>query len=191
MATPELIQAIAVTAELCGREVSPAAARVLLADLEGFPEDQVMGSLKRCRREVRGALTVQDIVSRLDDGRPGPDEAWAMIPQDEARSTVWTEEMSLAFGIALPLLIDGERVAARFAFREAYTKLVGEARDARRPVAWSPSLGTDQQGREVALRDAVDKGRMSLERAQAIAPALPAPVFALGQLAAKALEHRA
>lgn len=191
MATPELIEALAVTAELCGREVSPAAARVLLSDLEGFPEHQVMGALKRCRREVRGALTVQDIVSRLDDGRPGPDEAWAMIPQDEARSTVWTEEMSLAFGVALPLLIDGDRTAARFAFREAYTKLIGEARDARRPVSWSPSLGTDAQGREIALREAVEKGRMSLERAQAIVPALPAPVLSLEHLAHRALEHQA
>lgn len=189
MATRELIEAVAVTAELCGREISPGAARVMLDDLAGFSDPAVFGALKRCRREVRGALTVQDIVSRLDDGRPGPDEAWSLIPQDEMRSVVWTDEMSAAFGVALPLLIDGDRVAARFAFREAYVKLVGEARDQRRPASWTPSLGTDAQGREQALREAVEKGRIGIERARELVPELPAPVLSIANLARAAITH--
>ena len=98
MATPELIQAIAVTAELCGRSFSPEAAAVFVDDLSGFDEQALLGALRRCRREVRGLLTVQDVVSRIDDGRPGPDEAWAQIPRDEAASVVWTDEMAEAFG---------------------------------------------------------------------------------------------
>jgi len=189
MATPELIEAVAVTAELCGREISAGAARVMLADLDGFPEPAVLGALKRCRREVRGALTVQDIVSRLDDGRPGPDEAWSLIPQDDVRSVVWSEEMAAAFGVALPLLVDGDRTAARFAFREAYVKLVGDARDQRRPVRWSPSLGTDRQGKELAMREAVEKGRISVEKARELVPELPAPVLSIATLARAAISH--
>ena len=189
MATRELIEAVAVTAELCGREISAGAARVMLDDLAGFPEPAVLGALKRCRREVRGALTVQDIVSRLDDGRPGPDEAWSLIPQDEIRSVVWTDEMAAAFGVALPLLIDGDRTAARFAFREAYVKLVGEARDNRKAISWSPSLGTDAQGRELALREAVEKGRIGIERARELVPELPAPIVSIANLARAAITH--
>lgn len=191
MATPELIEAVAVTAELCGREISAGAARVMLSDLEGFPEPAVIGALKRCRREVKGTLTVQDIVSRLDDGRPGPDEAWSLIPQDEERSVVWSDEMATAFGVALPLLRAGDRVAARFAFREAYVKLVGDARDACKPVNWTPSFGTDPQDREHAVNVAVDRGRMTIERARDIVPALPAPVQTIATLALSAIAHTA
>ena len=80
----ELLQALAVTAELTGTELSEPAARVMANDLAAYPVQQVLGALTRCRRELKGRLTVAAILERLDDGRPGPNEAWAMIPQDEA-----------------------------------------------------------------------------------------------------------
>ena len=83
MATPELIKAVAVTAELCGRVFSPEAAAVFVSDLETYPEKALIRALARCRREVKGMLTVQDVLTRLDDGRPGVEEAWAMLPHDE------------------------------------------------------------------------------------------------------------
>lgn len=175
MASPELIKAIAVTAELCGRTFSHEAAAVFVADLEGLGEAAVMASLRRCRREVRGVLTVSDVVNRLDDGRPGAEEAWALIPQDEGGSVVWSDEMAAAFRVALPLLEIGDRVAARLAFKETYTRLVNENRDLANPVNWSPSLGHDPRGREDALMQAVGRGRMSIEHARSIAPALPVP----------------
>ena len=67
----------------------------------------VLKALTRCRREVKGMLTIQDVVSRIDDGRLGVEEAWAMMPFSESQSVVWTEEMAQAF----------ERIAA--IFREA------------------------------------------------------------------------
>lgn len=173
MASIELLQAVAVTAELCGRTFTEGAARVFVDDLSRYPEAAVMGALARCRREVRGVLTVQDVVSRLDDGRPGVDEAWAMLPFDEASSVVWTDEMSAAFGVALPLLREGDRTAARFAFREAYAKAMSAARDAAVPVSWWASLGHDVQGRGVVLKDAVDKGRLSLAQAEVLHTLLP------------------
>lgn len=165
MPSEQLIQAVAVTAELCGRIFSPAAAAVFVDDLSRYPEAQVLGALRRCRREVRGLLTVQDVLSRLDDGRPGAEEAWAMIPQDEAGSTVWTEEMAAAFGVARHLLADGDRIGARMAFKESYGRLVSQARDDGKPVRWSPSLGHDPGGREAVLQEAVRLGRLSIAHA--------------------------
>lgn len=177
----DLIKAVAVTAELCGRTFSEGAARVFVEDLIAYPEHQVLAALKRCRREVRGALTVQDVVSRLDDGRPGPEEAWAMIPKDEGTSVVWTAEMADALGVARPLLAEGDLVAARVAFRERYVRIVAEARDAGRPVDWTLSEGHDRRGVERVVREAVDKGRLTLARGRQYVPALPAPS---GQVAA-------
>lgn len=175
MPSENLILAVAATAELCGRTLTQAAARIFVDDLSGFPEHQVLGALRRCRMEVRGALTVQDVVSRLDDGRPGPDEAWALVPKDEAGSTVWTDEVAAAYAAAAPLLDAGDKVGARFAFREAYTRAVTAARDKRQPARWWPSLGHDQASRESAINHAADLGRISIEYARAFAPELPAP----------------
>lgn len=171
----ELLQAIAVTTELCGRTFSEAAAGVFANDLTGFPEAAVVKALVRCRREVKGALTIQDVVSRIDDGRPGFEEAWAAMPFDESQSVVWSGEMAEAFGVARGLLDDGERVAARMAFKEAYTRLVGQARDEGIRVSWTPSLGYDRRGHEAVLADAVTKGRLSHDHAQSLTPMLLPP----------------
>lgn len=178
MASVELIQAVAVTAELCGRVFSEPAAAMFVADLEGFDERSVIKALSRCRKEVRGVLTVVDVINRLDDGRPGAEEAWAQVPMTDLQSVVWTEEMAEAFGIATPLIEDGDMVAARMAFKEAYLRLLAKARDERKPVKWTPSLGEDKSGAAQVLTQAVAAGRLSYEHAQEVMPSLPAPANA-------------
>lgn len=183
MPSVDLIKAVAVTAELCGRTFSEAAAEVFVNDLAQYPEHQVIGALSRCRREVRGLLTVQDVVSRLEDGRPGADEAWAQMPFDEDATIVWTEEMCQAWGVAQPLLYAGDKVAARMAFKDAYAKLVSQAREQGRPPKWSASLGQDPRGRETALRDAEERGLLPREHVQKLLPRAepiaPAAVLAI------------
>lgn len=169
MPSASLLEAVAVTAELCGRTFSEPAARVFVSDLSGYPEGQVLGALARCRKEVRGVLTVADVIQRLEDGRPGADEAWAMLPRSEAESVVWTDEMSAAFGIAAPLM-DDDKTAARMAFREAYKRAVDEAREQRKPVNWTASLGHDPRGREQALMRAVELGRLQATHALSLMP---------------------
>lgn len=160
-----VLQALAVTAELTGTQLSAGAAKVLADDLAGYPEDQVLGALARCRKELRGRLIVSDVISRLADGRPGPEEAWSMLPFDEAQTTVWTEEMTGAWGVALPLIEDGDRIAARMAFLETYRSRVQNARDTNTPVKWTVSFGHDQHGRQPAIDEAVNAGRISRSRA--------------------------
>ena len=99
-----------------------------------------------------------------------------MIPRNEDASVVWNEEMALAFGVAGPLIADGDMIAARMAFKEAYTRLVGEARDARKPVNWTPSLGHDPRGRDGALDIAVEKGRLTRAHAESLGLGYTGPV---------------
>lgn len=147
-----LAKAVAVTAELTGTVLSEAAIQVLLADLARYPESQVMGALTRCRRELKGRMSPGDIISRLDDGRPGVEEAWAMVPKGEAESVVWTEEMARAMSSIHDLLDSGDAVAARMAFKEVYQRLCQDARDKGIPVAWSLSLGWDMHSRSAPHR---------------------------------------
>jgi hypothetical protein len=171
----ELLKALAVTAELTGTELSEGAARVMAADLEEYPLPAVLAALTRCRRELKSKLTIAAVMERMDDGRPGADEAWAMIPPEEEGSCVWTEEMADAYGVAWRLQRDGDKVGARMAFRDAYTRMVAEARVRRIPVKWTPSLGTNPALREIALEDAVRKGRITDKHAAALAPSLKVP----------------
>lgn len=165
----KLIEALVVTAEVIGTELSRSAAIVMLSDLKAYPEPQVLDALTRCRRECRGRLTLADIIGRIDDGRPGADEAWAMWPRDEQTTAVITTETMEAMQHAQRLL-DEDRVAARMAFKDAYTKLVQRNRDARVPVEWQVSLGYDAASRADALIQAAKLGRIPVEHALSLCP---------------------
>lgn len=168
--TKKLLEAIAVCAELTGTQLSDGAAKVFAADLARYPEQQVMGALSRCRRELKGRLTLADVISRLDDGRPGVEEAWGMVPRDEQVTVVWTEEMALAMSAAHNLMDDGDMIGARMAFKEKYTKLCQMSRDEGKPVVWSASIGYDAHGREGVLIEAYKKGRLSKPQVQVLLP---------------------
>lgn len=166
-----LLKAIAVTAELTQTELSIDAARVMIDDLAQYDENQIMKALVRCRKELKPRmLTLSEIISRIDDGRPGAEEAWAMIPKSEFASVVWTAEMAEAFGICYKLIEEGDTVQARMAFIEAYRDRVARARDSGIKVQWMPSLGHDPQGREQVLMDAVEKGRLTAKHVSQLLP---------------------
>lgn len=166
----QLMEAIAVTAELTGTNLSEIAARVMTQDLMQYPVEQVLGALVKCRRELKGNLRIAEIIDRLDDGRPGANEAWAMIPKNESDSVVWTREMAESFGVALPLIDDGDHIAARMAFIETYKVKCAESRNNGVPVKWEPSLGFDINGREHVLIEAVEKGRLTREHVAGLLP---------------------
>lgn len=164
-----LLEDLAVTAEICGAELTEAAARVFLAELGGYEPAAVHGALARCRRELHGKLTLAAVIDRLDDGRPGPEEAWSLLPKDEADSAVISSDMRAAMGPALSLLSSGDAVAARMAFLEAYRKRVAVARAEREPLTWFPTLGHDPSGRADVLAEAVTKGRIAIDYARQLA----------------------
>lgn len=173
-ASEALLEAIAVTAELTGTQLSAPAAAVLADDLSRYPEGQVLIALTRCRREIRTRLTVADVVARIEDGRPGPEEAWAhccSLLGDERLSIVWTAEEKAAF-FACSALAD-DQVAARMAFLETYRKQALEARNQGLPVRWEHCLGHDAAGREPVLLEAVRLGRLKLDQVAGLLPHKP------------------
>jgi hypothetical protein len=167
----DLVEAVAVTYELVGQEMSDAAMRAVVQELATYPEAQVAVALNRCRVEVRGRLALSDILDRMPSGHPGVEEAWSIVAKcltDERRSVVWTEEMREAFGPAIALADD--KVAARLAFKEKYAQLLLEARQKRTLPAWTLSLGYDPAGRADAVREARGKGRLTAEQAAKLLP---------------------
>lgn len=125
----------------------------------------------------RFAPTPADVVAQIeglaaDDGRPGADEAWAMCSRaaDESETVVWSAEMSEAYAVAMPLMQEGDQIAARMAFKEAYTRMVEDARRARRPVSWSVSLGHDSSKRHGALVAAEARGLLGSSEVLRLSP---------------------
>jgi len=146
-----IAQAVIVTAEVMGHELSPRAGEAMALELAAYPPVGVHNALRRCTRELSGKLTLAAIVQRIDDGHPS---------REEARTLVWTDEMSEAFGAARPLLIEGDAVAARMAFLACYDRLLRESRDQKRTARWAASLGHDPDDRAAVLTAASASGRL-------------------------------
>ena len=79
---------------------------------------------------------------------------------------IWTQETAAALAICRPVLESSGAISARKAFLEAYTRLVAEARAARRPPEWIASIGWDKTRQATAIKAAINTGL------------LPAPVAA-------------
>jgi hypothetical protein len=116
------------------------------------------------------ANIVEAIEKNEPDGRLGAEEAWAVYPHDEASSAVITNEMAEAMQSAQELLSYGDRIGARMAFKEAYNRIVERNKLNGISPRWFASLGHSKEGREMALKDAVIKGRISQDHATSLLP---------------------
>lgn len=163
-----LLQALAVTVAVIGGEMSEATARALVAELREYPEDRVIAALARCKLECKYRLSLADVVERMQDGHPGPEEAWDLVPKSERDTSVVTQEIMSS--IPFDLIEAGDMTAARMAFRESYGRALAQARAQRKEPVWFASLGHDSRNREQALAKAVQLGRLSHDHAQKLLP---------------------
>lgn len=189
----EFMRLLAATMAAYGKPLPEAAmSRAWLVELAPYPL-RVVAAAMRVYRDENGefAPVPAGIAMRckLLDGRPGAEEAWAISlgSRDESDTVVWTAECAEAFACASPILALGDEVGARMAFREAYLRLVAQARAEGRPVNWSASLGWDQGRRVAVLGRAATAGLLPAPAAQALLPApadsTPADDAARAQLA--------
>lgn len=160
------------------KPLSPKGKALFFKAMEPFPFDTVSKAMTaHIRDPQRGKFqpSPSDLIAQINgagtnDGRPGPEEAWSMLPHDEATSTAWTQEMQEAWGSALPLIQDGDKISARMTFKEVYARLVEVARSHNVPVKWQMSFGHDKSGHQIALIDAVRKQRLGVNAAVALLP---------------------
>lgn len=164
-----LIKALCLTSEAIGSTISPTVAMMMADDLGDYPMDALGIALRACRREVKGRLTVADIIQRCqaEDGRPGKDEAWSigLESSDEYGTAVMTWEIQQAMAAATPIMNEGDNVGARMAFMSAYERLVRISRQDAKPVEWIVSLGIIPERRAEAIERAVQLKRIPQEHA--------------------------
>jgi hypothetical protein len=168
----KLAQDIATTWEMLNGHTSDPVKELLLDQFSQYDDAALSKALKRCRSECRGRITPADVIQRIDNGRPGAEEAWAIIEiaiRDERVTVVWTDEITEAYSVVRLMQDD---ISARMAFKETYERLCVEARTNMTPVKWSVSLGS-YDGRSAPLLEAVRLGRISAARARILVPELP------------------
>lgn len=154
-----------------GVKASDTKALIMQSDLEKYDEKLLMGAWASYRsKDVTGRMpTIAQLIENIQDGRPSTHEAWSMIPRDNIQSCFWTEETRIAFGSVYKTM-EEEKTNSWFTFKEKYEELVRDARSRKIPVKWSPSFGNDLNGQFKAIKEAVEKNRISLEFANQIFP---------------------
>lgn len=177
----EFAELLRVTAAYYDRKLTPDTVAIYWRGLADLPleavraavnahvQDPVAGKFMPKIADIRAALEA----NRADDGHPGAEEAWSIALQarHESSSVVWTEQISRAFfQAALPLLDEGDKIAARRAFLERYERELADARKAGIVAKWVASLGSDPEQREQAIEQAVRLGRLTGEHAQRLLP---------------------
>jgi hypothetical protein len=127
--------------------------------LAAHVSDEATGMFAPTAAHIRAQLSK----FQAADGRPTVEEAWAIAisAQDEMVTVVMSDDIVAALGICRPILDAGDEVGARMAFKEAYPRIVREARMSKKPVRWFPSLGHCPQGREQALLEAYQLGKLA------------------------------
>jgi len=152
--------------------------RVWWEMLVGFDMAAVRGAcMSHIATEPKYPPTIGQLLSLLrgssgGDGRLGADEAWAraLTGLDESETIITTPEIMAAFSIAQTVLETGDEVGARMAFKDAYNRIIAEARAAGKPVEWQASLGWDAEKRERVVNQAVAAGLLSAPKAAALLP---------------------
>lgn len=73
--------------------------------------------------------------------------------------------------VAQPILSIGDKVGARMAFIEAYTKLIEAAKSEGKPATYQVSLGYSPERRQTAIAEAVKKGLLEAPKVEHLLPA--------------------
>lgn len=180
---PELFDMLDATAELYDKPPLSAGVKAMWArDLAHLPIRTVRGAFDAHRRSPAGRFMPKpaDVIAAIAeaqqtlDGHPGPDEAWSIAVQarSEDASVIWTDEIASAFfAAAMPLLDDGDKIAARKAFIDRYEVELAKARRECRVAKWVPSLGSNPDLRRQAVEAAMRAGRINDVQAANLLPA--------------------
>lgn len=170
----KIMQAIAVTAELTGTQLSSNAMFVMAEDLLAYPLDKVLIALERCRRELKGRLTLAAILERVDDGWQSAEEAFNTLVagwENEHLSILTTHTAMQAAESASALFNAGDKYRAGIAFKTAYERIVSEKKAKGLQPDWFISAGLDKDQLAHIIKEAATNGRISNDYALALLPA--------------------
>ena len=170
----KIMQAIAVTAELTGTQLSGDAMYVMGEDLLAYPLDKVLIAFGRCRRELKGRLTLAAILERIDDDWQSAEEAFNTLVagwNNENLSILTTHTAMQEIGSASALFNAGDKYRAGLAFKTAYERIVSEKKAKGIQPDWYVSAGLDKEQLAQLVTEAAATGKITNDYALALLPA--------------------
>ena len=164
-----------------GREISDDLIDVFFKSLEHYEIDDIKQAAIKINATFKKFPVVADFHELLADKSAqhvGEDEAWAIAVRmfNENETVIVTDEITAAWGIAEPVYSLGDKIGARMAFKDAYSR----ADKSAAPV-WRVLPGYDKALRHQRVSDAVIMGRLpesALEQFPALENANPAALVA-------------
>lgn len=175
-----IVDQLTILAEAFGEALTEQRQEIYCTGLVDIPQSQLETAFRRARYELKWFPKLAElrelagVLSNIaNDGRPGPEEAWARMPKGERieqDSIVWCEEEQAAYNACRTLLLDGDQIGARMAFKERYEKELASARSQQKPVRWTVSAGFDINSRLSTLALAIQEKRLSLPTALNFVP---------------------
>lgn len=174
MSAEKIMQAIAVTAELTGTQLSDNAMAVMAEDLLAYPLDKVLIAFERCRRELKGKLTLAAILERIDDGWQSAEEAFnALVSgwENDSISILTTHTAMQAAQSATALFNAGDKYRAGMAFKTAYERMVSEKKAKGIQPDWYVSAGVDKEQLAHVVKEATMNGHITQDYALTLLPA--------------------
>jgi len=149
---------------------SNAALKVWFRLLSEFSLNNCLVALDAHTKSSPFAPTPDSLIKSIShsDGRPTAEEAWAtaLTASDENDTVIWTDEIAEALNLGAGVLLEeGDKTAARMAFRDSYNRCVEQARANSKPINVWVSLGHDSNRRRATIEQAVVKGLLSNDRA--------------------------
>jgi hypothetical protein len=171
---------LTILAEAFGEKLTEERQDIYCGSLADIQQKQLDIAFRRARCELKWfpkIAELRELAGALSDagnnGRPGPEEAWARMPKGEGMeedSIVWCEEERMAYAACRSLLLEGDQIGARMAFKERYERELAEARAQQRPVQWTVSAGYDIEHRLISLAEGVQEKRITLASALNFVP---------------------
>lgn len=189
---------IEITAEISGNPFKPQVIALMVEDLSEWEFNDIQAALNACRREVKGRLSLKDIIDRLPkkgDELPSADELWGQVLEyltDESKSFVLPEMAFKALestnGGIYELATSGDKVAARMAFKAAYERL---SQGFNGKVQYTVRLGTDKENQAAAIKTAYLENKITKDTAAAFLPDTDEQIGLLPPQTAEMIENKA
>lgn len=149
-------------AEYYGQQINAAQLKMWVEDLSDLtPEEVLRGIRQNQKDETRNFPSKPAQIRSAVYNFPSSEEAWALIRHDEESSFVWCHEIAEAYAEVRHLVTGGDKISARMAFKDSYEKKIALAKNLKKRPQWFASLGSSKIGRDEALLDAIQKGRLS------------------------------
>lgn len=140
-----------------GKTFSQRTMTIVFDAFEGYSLEAVFQAIKIHMKKGKFAPSPADIVEIISERTGakhiGCEEAWAIAEKsfDEHETVVWTQPIAEARAIASSLYFDGDKVAARMAFKDAYNRIIKTAPE----PSWTVTEGFDMARRADAIKQAV------------------------------------